>query len=86
MTTSTAVALDDMVARFGERPRCESDSPCTRPAPWLINLHGCEQAIMCGQHKTAWMRRVQANGGRLRCVRCNTEFDCVADSFTVTAI
>jgi hypothetical protein len=86
MTTSE-IAFDEIVASFDDVPRCEMpDGRCTRPARWRINLHGCEQAIMCGQHKSAWLRKIRGEVGTSRCAHCGTEFDCVTGAFTVTAI
>lgn len=64
---TTAAAFDEMVAGLALSPSCESDNPCPRPARWRINLHGCEHVNMCGQHKTAWLRRVAAKAGTPRC-------------------
>jgi hypothetical protein len=86
MTTSE-IAFDEIVASFDDVPRCEmADGRCTRPARWRINLHGCEQAITCGQHKSAWLRKVLAQVGNPRCAHCGAEFDCVDDAVTVVAI
>jgi hypothetical protein len=79
-------AFDEIVDRFGGKPRCEGSDRCTRPARWRVNLHGCEQAIMCAQHKSAWLRKMKGNVGILRCARCGTEFDSVDDAVTVVGI
>jgi len=83
---STATAFGEIVARFGDKPRCEGSGRCTRPARWRINLHGCEQAIMCAHHKTAWLRKTGANVGDPRCVHCGKQFDSIDDAVKVVAI
>lgn len=85
MTTGHDVAFDEIVDRFADKPKCDGSPRCTRPARWRINLHGCEQAIMCGQHKAAWLRKVLTEANP-RCAHCRAEFGCVHDAFTVVAI
>jgi hypothetical protein len=88
MTTAHLSAFDDIVARFGDKPHCEDSDRCTRPASWRINLHCCEQAIMCAQHKNAWLRRIRAEQatGHPRCAHCSVVFETVDAAITVTAI
>jgi hypothetical protein len=85
MSTSE-IAFDEIVAHFTDKPPCESSARCTRPARWRINLHGCEQAIMCGQHKAAWLRKVLAQKYSPRCAHCGRVFDSVDAAITVVAI
>jgi hypothetical protein len=84
--TTPDTAFDEIVASFDDKPPCEGSGRCTRPARWRINLHGCEQAIMCAQHKSAWLRKMRANVGDPRCAHCGTVFDSVDDAVTVVAI
>lgn len=86
MISTRDIAFDEIAARFDDQPGCEGSARCTRPARWRINLHGCEQAIMCTHHKSAWVRQQRAEVGMPRCVHCGTEFDCAEDAFTVAAI
>jgi hypothetical protein len=80
-----AAALD-LVVDPSQLPRCEMAGGCKRPARWRLNLHGCEQVNMCGQHKAAWLRDALAQDGKPRCFHCGVVFDSVDDAVTVTAI
>lgn len=85
--------FDVIVAGFSERARCEMDTlsggKCPRAARWRIDLHGCDQAIVCGQHKKTWVREALANlwhGIRPRCAHCGKVFDVLGDAVRITAI
>jgi hypothetical protein len=68
-------------AAFDDHPSCEmttcAGAQCQRPVRWRIDLHGCEQAIMCRQNKNGWLKEELANlrRGRPRCVHCSREFE-----------
>jgi hypothetical protein len=87
-TAYTKTAFDEIIDRFGDKPRCEGSGRCTRPARWRINLHGCEQAIMCGQHKSAWLRQIRAKSAarQPRCAHCGQVFSDIATAVSVVAI
>ncbi|AAS05068.1 hypothetical protein PICSAR240_03899 [Mycobacterium avium subsp. paratuberculosis] len=97
-TRRTAEMLDDaafdaIVAVFSQRARCEmqtlSGGKCPRAARWRIDLHGCEQAIVCGQHKKAWLQEALANlwrGIQPRCAHCGRVFNSFQDAVRITAI
>ncbi|ORV83116.1 hypothetical protein AWC11_22385 [Mycobacterium interjectum] len=79
MTTphDTTTAFDAIVASFSEYLHCEmpthAGGRCLRLARWRLDLHGCEQMIMCGHHKESWLRRMRNNRqhiGPPRCARC----------------
>ena len=89
---NVTTAFDEIVAAFNDQPRCEmttlAGGQCQRPARWRVDLHGCEQAIMCSHHKTAWIRHVLAEqlDGQPRCAHCRTVFDRFDDAVRITAI
>lgn len=90
---STHSAFDALIAARWDQPvTCEiptqAGDSCRRPAHWRINLHGCEQAIACGQHKEAWRRSVLLNFGTSipRCAHCRQKFATPADAFSVTPL
>ncbi|WP_019969329.1 hypothetical protein [Mycobacterium sp. 141] len=78
------------IAGWHRRLTCESRTStgdrCRRPAAWRINLHGCEAANLCGQHKAAWLRRHQSFTGQPRCVHCGVVFATLSDACTVSAL
>jgi hypothetical protein len=51
---TTATAFEAVIAVWNERMCCEMTTQqrtrCQRPAYWRADLHGCEQALMCGHH------------------------------------
>jgi hypothetical protein len=53
--------FEAMIAAFDEPLLCEMTTQagvrCRRTAHWRLDLHGCEQALLCGQHAKAWERR-----------------------------
>ncbi len=83
-------AFGAIVATIGARLRCEmrtlSADTCRRDARWRVDLHGCEQVNMCGQHKSAWVREMRAQEGNPRCAHCGHEFDSLDDAVRITAI
>ncbi|MGA7053178.1 MAG: hypothetical protein WBZ37_18300 [Mycobacterium sp.] len=87
-----AAQLAGIEAAFDDQPCCEMTTlagpRCQRSARWRVNLHGCEQANMCGQHKRAWLKRQVANRllGRPWCGMCRIEFDSFDDAVRITAI
>lgn len=91
-TTSDSCAIDAIVAAWDNAVNCEmpiqAGPTCRRTASWRINLHGCEQANVCGQHKEAWRRSVLFNFGTLwpRCGHCRVTFTSLRDVFTVTPL
>ena len=84
--------FDEIVALFDDKPVCEMTTGqgprCTRTASWRINLHGCEQALMCGQHLRTWTGTLTVNSrlGTPRCGHCGHQFATVADAYTVTPL
>lgn len=89
-SASYTAPFDEIVAAFGDQPRCQMSSlvgaQCLRPARWRINLHGCEQVNMCTQHKTAWVRKMRAQHGNPCCAHCGHEFGSFNDAVRITAI
>lgn len=88
---STDTAFGDLIATVWEqRVQCEmptqAGARCRRDAHWRINLHGCEQALTCGQHKTAWTQQTSRHPGPPRCAHCHHTFDRAADAYTVSAL
>lgn len=86
------IAFASVIASWNdEPPRCQAttlaDNPaeCRRAANWRINMHGCDQALLCGQHKSIWVRRYQ-HTGRGRCERCNREFARFEDVCSITRL
>ncbi|WP_142926667.1 hypothetical protein [Mycobacterium marinum] len=82
-----ATTFTEIVAKFGEQPRCEAITQlrgrCLRPVRWRLNLHGCEQVLLCGQHLRAWEREAAAER-RPECAHCGRTFDSLAGAYTVT--
>ncbi len=74
-------AFDAIVAGFDDQLRCEmatlAGSQCRRPAHWLIDVHGCQRALLCGHHARRWERRTRAGlciDGAIRCPDCGCVF------------
>jgi hypothetical protein len=89
ITTTTAHAFETVIAAWDKRPRCEMTTStghqCRRQAAWRLNLHGCEHALLCGQHQAAWIRNATANtlaGCAPRCAHCGHVFTTVDDAYT----
>lgn len=80
-------AFTEIIAGFGDQLRCEATTQvggrCLRPVRWRLNLHGCEQVLLCGQHLRAWEREVTAEC-RPECAHCGRRFDSLAAAYTVT--
>lgn len=85
-----AEAFDQIVTGLDRRSACEmptfAGGRCSRKAGWRVNLHGCEQVNMCGQHKAAWVRGWQAERGHPRCTHCGFVFASVTDAVRITTI
>ena len=85
----TASSFQAIIASFGLNTQCEmtiaQSQPCPRPAEWRIDLHGCERALLCGQHLRAWERDA-AKTSTGRCAHCGRQFTLISDSYIVTAL
>lgn len=85
--TATRVAFDAIAAAFADQLRCEATTQaggqCLRPVRWRLNLHGCEQALLCGQHLRAWERQAVAVM-RPVCAHCGRQFASLTDAYMVT--
>jgi len=73
--------LADVEAIWDKRLHCEittnRGTRCRRPASWRINVHGCEQRLMCTGHLHRWQQRTLAVlrvDGRTRCGMCGLWF------------
>lgn len=93
MTDIYSTGFDEIVAAFHEYPRCEEATfagvRCQRVARWRINTHGCEQANLCGHHKSHWERRTRADlrvAATVRCGLCGAEFTCFDDAIRIVGI
>jgi len=67
----------------------QQGAQCQRAAAWLINLHGCERVVACGQHMNAWKRETRAqyqSSLSPRCAHCRNGFDKLDDAYTVTPL
>ncbi|PLV52996.1 hypothetical protein [Mycobacterium simiae] len=90
--TTPSTAFDDIVAAFHQHPPCEmpgaAGDTCRRPARWRVDLHGCEQVLMCTQHKNTWIgaRRADEQAGQPRCTHCGRVFESLDAAVTVVAI
>lgn len=88
----TAVAFDAVVAGWDDKLHCEmatqTAARCQRPAHWRLNLHGCEQASLCGQHLSRWQRdaSMECRLSTPRCAHCGRQFERVTDAYTVTPL
>lgn len=87
-TGNHAIAFDEIVAAWTRMVNCEATTqtgmPCRRPASWRINLHGCERAVVCGQHLRTWKR--DAAGSTGRCAHCGLQFDTITAAYTVAPL
>ncbi|WP_162938404.1 hypothetical protein [Mycobacterium kyogaense] len=86
---SELAAFEAAISGWNEHLACEmptrAGTACGRPARWRLNLHGCEQALLCGHHLRAWQRAaIESSTGR--CAHCGRQFDGVADAYTVTSL
>lgn len=87
-----ATLLETITAAWNARPRCEIETAagrqCRRAASWKIDLHGCEQAIACGQHCRRWLAESLQNFALsdARCAHCGRVFDTPAGAFLVAAL
>jgi hypothetical protein len=79
---STATAFEAVISAWDQQMHCEmttqAGARCRRLAYWRADLHGCEQALLCGHHKSSWMRRTMHQfriDGAARCWRCYKQFD-----------
>ncbi|MDC8980498.1 hypothetical protein PR370_01945 [Mycobacterium marinum] len=88
MSTNPDTSFDAIVAAFGNQLRCEATTHtggrCLRLVRWRLNLHGCEQVLLCSQHLRAWEREADAEC-RPECAHCGGRFDSLAAAYTVTA-
>lgn len=90
----TVQTFEDVISAWTQHVCCElptlQGGQCRRPAYWRVDLHGCEQALLCGQHLRSWLREVSANNvvAIPRCGLCGRIFDTAADgaAFTVVAL
>lgn len=84
--------FDKVVAGYDDQLRCEmpgaAGDTCRRPARWRVDLHGCEQVLMCTQHKNTWIgaRRADEEAGQPRCTHCGRVFESLDAAVTVVAI
>lgn len=81
-----------IVSSWNEQVPCESPTalgrPCRRTAHYRLNLHGCEQANLCGTHLKGWVTKAHASQAAAvaRCVHCGQLFEAVEDSYTAVEL
>ncbi|WP_406813965.1 tyrosine-type recombinase/integrase [Mycobacterium sp. M23085] len=84
------VSFEAVISAWDRVARCEMPThqgdPCRRPANWRLNLHGCEQALMCGRHKSSWVRAALRAAPRFCCGLCEREFDRLDDACSITRL
>lgn len=58
---------------------------CKRPANWLLNLHGCERVLLCGQHlrRWEWMAHTTMDA---TCSTCGRVWPMQSDAYTASRI
>lgn len=73
--------------------RCEySGTPghrCPLPATWMVDVHGCENRLMCTGHRDGWermVRHVLSVGGRTTCTMCGLTFISLESVVQVAAL
>ncbi len=70
-------------------PSCQAvtaaGAGCKRPANWLLNLHGCERVLLCGQHLSAWKRKADATMSP-ECATCGRAWPTLTDAYTASRI
>ncbi|ORW28191.1 hypothetical protein AWC19_27540 [Mycobacterium palustre] len=90
MTPIDAAVFDEIVAAFDDQPRCGITTlqgrQCQRSAGWLVNVHGCEGRLMCGQHLSAWRSRALGTLPGGRCTLCGQLFARLDDACTITRL
>lgn len=70
-------------------PSCEAVTAtgacCKRPANWLLNLHGCERVLLCGQHlrRWEWMAHTTMDA---TCSTCGRVWPMQSDAYTASRI
>jgi hypothetical protein len=90
---TTATAFEAVISAWDEQVRCEmttqAGTGCRRLAYWRADLHGCERALLCGHHKSAWVRRTVQHFGRdgaARCWWCRKRFDSFDAACRITPL
>lgn len=81
--------FERLIETWDEVAHCDQLGGCRRPATWRLNLHGCEQALKCGQHMNSWKRRAVsafAGGDLVVCDRCEGRFERIEDACTITRL
>ena len=87
---STATAFEAIISAWDEQIRCEMTTKqgtrCRRAGVLArADLHGCEQALLCGHHESAWVRQATQHfrrDGAARCWWCRKRFDSLGDACT----
>jgi hypothetical protein len=81
--SATAPSFEDVIAAWNETLHCEMATQlgarCRRLAYWRADLHGCEQVLICTQHKNAYVRRARFDfnrDGAGVCGWCRKRFTC----------
>lgn len=92
---SVATAFEAVIAGWDDIVQCEmgtqSGRRCRRPARWRLDLHGCELALLCGQHKAGWVKRAEyevrcASTSCSYCRRPVPDLASLAAAYTVTPL
>jgi hypothetical protein len=74
--TANSDQLADVIALHASS-RCQYQGRCRRSAVWLVDAHGCENRLMCDEHRTGYerhVRRVLAVNGKTMCTLCGRTF------------
>lgn len=88
--TQTSSQFDALIsAAWSERLDCEATTQagaqCRRLARWRLNLHGCEQVLLCGHHLHAWQRTARWTMAPI-CGTCGQTFAKLSDGYTVVPL
>lgn len=86
---SRAMELDALRASWDTPPpSCEATTKsgnCQRRAHWLLNIHGCERVMLCGQHLRAWEDKARATMCP-DCANCGRAWPTLAEAYTISRI
>jgi hypothetical protein len=63
---------------------CEAGKNCEHGAVWHIDQHGCDQVLLCDDHKRMWFWELNdgISNGWCICPECKGEFTAIKDIVT----
>lgn len=86
---TTTDSFQQVIATWFEPLNCEQVTEqgrqCRRSAHWKLDLHGCQQVLLCKQHLNAWTRKAHTRMAP-SCLKCGRAWPTTSDAFRVVAI